>query len=110
MAELLLELFSEEIPARMQTRAAEDLARLLGDGLKDAGLKFDTVQSFATPRRLAVVVDGLPARSSDVSEEKRGPRVGAPEAAVQGFLNRLASNPSTRPRYAPTRRATSTWR
>jgi glycyl-tRNA synthetase beta chain len=86
MAELLLELFSEEIPARMQTRAAEDLARLVGDGLKSAGLKFDTVQSFATPRRLTVVVDGLPARSPDVSEEKKGPRVGAPEAAVQGFL------------------------
>ena len=59
MAELLLELFSEEIPARMQMRAAEDLARLLGDGLKDAGLSFDTVRSFATPRRLTVVVDGL---------------------------------------------------
>jgi glycyl-tRNA synthetase beta chain len=86
MAELLLELFSEEIPARMQTRAAEDLARLLGDGLKGAGLSFDTVQSFATPRRLTAVVDGLPARSLDVSEEKKGPRVGAPEAAVQGFL------------------------
>ena len=86
MAELLLELFSEEIPARMQTRAAEDLERLIGDKLKDAGLTFDTVRSFATPRRLAAVVDGLPARSPDVSEEKKGPRVGAPEAAVQGFL------------------------
>ncbi|HKA64218.1 MAG TPA: glycine--tRNA ligase subunit beta [Methyloceanibacter sp.] len=86
MAELLLELFSEEIPARMQMRAAEDLARLLGDGLKGAGLSFDTVQSFATPRRLTVVVDGLPARSPDVSEKKKGPRVGAPDAAVQGFL------------------------
>jgi glycyl-tRNA synthetase beta chain len=86
MAELLLEVFSEEIPARMQTRAAEDLARLLGDGLKSAGLSFDTVESFATPRRLTGVVDGLPARSPDVSEEKKGPRVGAPEAAVQGFL------------------------
>ncbi|MGB8710864.1 MAG: glycine--tRNA ligase subunit beta [Methyloceanibacter sp.] len=86
MAELLLELFSEEIPARMQTRAAEDLERLIGDKLKDAGLTFDTVRSFATPRRLVAVVDGLPARSPDVSEEKKGPRVGAPEAAVQGFL------------------------
>ena len=86
MAELLLELFSEEIPARMQTRAAEDLERLIGDRLKDAGLTFDTARSFATPRRLAAVVDGLPARSPDVSEEKKGPRVGAPEAAVQGFL------------------------
>jgi glycyl-tRNA synthetase beta chain len=86
MAELLLELFSEEIPARMQARAAEDLARMLGDGLRGAGLSFDTVRSFATPRRLAVVVDGLPARSPDISEEKKGPRVGAPEAAIQGFL------------------------
>jgi len=86
MAELLLELFSEEIPARMQTRAAEDLARLLGDGLKDAGLEFDTIRSFATPRRVSVVVDGLPARSPDVRQEKKGPRVGSPDAAVQGFL------------------------
>jgi glycyl-tRNA synthetase beta chain len=86
MAELLLELYSEEIPARMQTRAAEDLARLLGDGLKGAGLEFDTIRSFATPRRLAVVVDGLPARSPDVSEEKKGPRVGALDDALQGFL------------------------
>lgn len=86
MAELLLELFSEEIPARMQPRAAEDLARLLGDGLKAAGLTFETIRSFATPRRLTVVVDGLPARSPDVREEKKGPRVGAPAAAIQGFL------------------------
>jgi glycyl-tRNA synthetase beta chain len=86
MAELLLELFSEEIPARMQTRASGDLARLLGDMLKEAGLSFDQVRSFATPRRLTVVVDGLPARSPDVSEEKKGPRVGAPDAAIQGFL------------------------
>jgi glycyl-tRNA synthetase beta chain len=86
MSELLLELFSEEIPARMQTRAAEELARFLGDALKEAGLDFETIRSFATPRRLAVVVDGLPKRSPDVSEEKKGPRVGAPDAAVQGFL------------------------
>ena len=86
MAELLLELFSEEIPARMQARASGDLARLLGDMLKEAGLSFDQVRSFATPRRLTVVVDGLPARSLDVSEEKKGPRVGAPDAAIQGFL------------------------
>ncbi len=86
MAELLLELFSEEIPARMQTRAKEDLARLLGDGLKGAGLEFNSVRSFATPRRLTVVIDGLPARSPDVHEERKGPRVAAPEAAIQGFL------------------------
>lgn len=86
MAELLLELFSEEIPARMQARAADDLARFLGDALTEAGLEFETVRSFVTPRRLTVVIDGLPKRSPDTSEEKRGPRVGAPEAAIQGFL------------------------
>ena len=86
MAELLLELFSEEIPARMQGRARADLARLLGDGLKGAGLEFNSVRSFATPRRLTVVIDGLPALSPDVHEERKGPRVAAPDAAIQGFL------------------------
>jgi glycyl-tRNA synthetase beta chain len=86
MAELLLELLSEEIPARMQTRAAEDLKRLISEGLKGAGLSFTEARAFATPRRLALVVDGIPAARADVSEEKRGPRVGAPDQAVQGFL------------------------
>jgi glycyl-tRNA synthetase beta chain len=86
MAEFLLELLSEEIPARMQTRAAEDLKRLIGDGLKAAGLSFAEARAFATPRRLALVVDGLPVERADVSEEKRGPRVGAPDQAIQGFL------------------------
>ncbi|MFO1159695.1 MAG: glycine--tRNA ligase subunit beta [Reyranellaceae bacterium] len=86
MAELLLELLSEEIPARMQTRAAEELQRLVGDGLKAAGLDFSAARAFATPRRLALVVDGLPATRADVSEERRGPRVGAPDQAIQGFL------------------------
>jgi len=86
MAELLLELLSEEIPARMQARAADDLKRLVGDGLKAAGLSFTGARTFATPRRLALVVEGLPAAREDVSEEKRGPRVGAPDQAVQGFL------------------------
>jgi glycyl-tRNA synthetase beta chain len=86
MAELLLELLSEEIPARMQTRAADDLKRLVSDGLKAAGLEFKNAHAFATPRRLALVVDGLPTARADVSEERRGPRVGAPEQAVQGFL------------------------
>ncbi len=86
MAELLLELLSEEIPARMQTRAAEDLKRLVCDGLKAAGLEFSDARAFATPRRLALVVDGLPTARADVREEKRGPRVGAPDQAVQGFL------------------------
>jgi glycyl-tRNA synthetase beta chain len=86
MAELLLELLSEEIPARMQTRAAEDFKRLVCDGLKAAGLSFTEARAFVTSRRLTLVVDGLPVARADVSEEKRGPRVGAPEQAVQGFL------------------------
>lgn len=86
MAELLLELFSEEIPARMQTRAREELARLLGDKLKAAGLEFSDIKTFVTPRRLTAVVDSLPKRSPDVSEEKKGPRVAAPEKAIAGFL------------------------
>jgi glycyl-tRNA synthetase beta chain len=86
MAELLLELLSEEIPARMQTRAAEDFRRLVCDGLKTAGISFRDAKAYATPRRLALAVDGIPATRADVSEEKRGPRVGAPDNAVQGFL------------------------
>jgi len=86
MAELLLELFSEEIPARMQTRAREDLARLLGEKLKTAGLDFGEIKTFATPRRLTAVVDGLPKRSPDISEERKGPRIDAPEQAINGFL------------------------
>src|SRR4029078_416020 len=86
MAELLLELFSEEIPARMQARAANELARFLGDAVRDAGLDFKTVRPSVTPRRLTVVIDALPKRSPDISEEKKGPRIGAPDAAIQGFL------------------------
>ncbi|WP_374377399.1 glycine--tRNA ligase subunit beta [Dongia sp.] len=86
MAELLLELFSEEIPARMQARAAEDLQRLVTDKLKTAGLAFTSAKSFVTPRRLALVVDGLPLAQPDVKEEKKGPRVGSPQQAVDGFL------------------------
>ena len=87
MAELLLELFSEEIPARMQGRAAGDLKRLVTDKLKAAGLDFGRAEAFVTPRRLTLVVDGLPDKQPDISEEKRGPRADAPEKAVQGFLN-----------------------
>jgi glycyl-tRNA synthetase beta chain len=86
MPELLLELFSEEIPARLQTRAADDLRRLMVDGLKARGLEVGEAKSFATPRRLALVIDDVPKKSPAVSEEKKGPRVGAPEQAVQGFL------------------------
>ena len=86
MSELLLELFSEEIPARMQLRAADDLKRLVGDGLKAHGLDGTAAHAFATPRRLVLVMEGLPAKSPGVSEERKGPRVGAPEQALQGFL------------------------
>jgi len=86
MAELLLELFSEEIPARMQARAREDLARLLGNALGEAGLEFNEIKTFATPRRLTTVVEGLPARSPDIREERKGPRIDAPDAAIKGFL------------------------
>jgi glycyl-tRNA synthetase beta chain len=86
MAELFLELLSEEIPARMQTRASEDFKRLVCDGLKAAGLVFSDAKAFATPRRLALVVHGIPKETTDQVEERRGPRVGAPEQAIQGFL------------------------
>jgi glycyl-tRNA synthetase beta chain len=86
MPELLLELLSEEIPARMQQRAADDLARLVTDGLKAAGLSCGQARAFATPRRLALVVADVPAMSPAIVEERKGPRVGAPDAAVQGFL------------------------
>lgn len=86
MSELLLELLSEEIPARMQARASDDLKRLIVDGLKARGLDVGEARSFATPRRLTLVIEGVPAKSPAISEEKKGPRVGAPEQAVQGFL------------------------
>ncbi len=86
MAELLLELFSEEIPARMQARAAEDLRRLVTEGLKAQGLAAGEARAYATPRRLALVVEGVPAKSPDVSEERKGPRVNAPEQAIAGFI------------------------
>jgi glycyl-tRNA synthetase beta chain len=86
MPDLLLELLSEEIPARMQASAAEDLKRLVTQALVDAGLVYEGAKAFVTPRRLALAVEGLPARQPDLHEEKRGPRVGAPEQAVAGFL------------------------
>lgn len=86
MPDLLLELFSEEIPARFQARAADDLQRLLTSALVDSGLTYEGARAFATPRRLALTVHGVTARSADVREERKGPRVGAPDQAVQGFL------------------------
>ncbi len=86
MPDLLLELFSEEIPARMQAKAAEDLKSLVTNGLVEAGLTYASAASFATPRRLCLVVDGLSANSPTTTEERKGPRVDAPEAAIEGFL------------------------
>jgi len=86
MTDLLLELFSEEIPARMQAKAADDLRRMVTDRLVAEGLVYEGAKAFATPRRLALTVHGIPARQSDLKEERRGPRVGGPDAAIQGFL------------------------
>src|SRR5438105_7280510 len=86
MPDLLLELFSEDIPARMQSGAAKELERLVVGALSDRGLLFESVKSFAGPRRLTLAVGGLSAKQPDVSEERKGPRVGAPEKAIQGFL------------------------
>lgn len=86
MAELLIELFMEEIPARMQVRAADDFYRLVTDKLAAAGITSTTATAYSTPRRLALVVDGLPTAQADVREEKKGPRVGSPEQALAGFL------------------------
>ena len=86
MSELLLELFSEEIPARMQKRASEDLQRLVTAALKEAGVESANARAYATPRRLTLVIDGLPDKTPDVKEERKGPKVGAPDQAIQGFL------------------------
>lgn len=86
MAQLLLELLSEEIPAGMQVRATQNLQKLLGEGFKKAGLEFTETKFFSTPRRMCVVFDGLPAKQPDVREERKGPKVGAPERAIEGFL------------------------
>ena len=86
MPDLLLELFSEEIPARMQAKAADDLRRMVTDKLVAEGLVYEGAKAFATPRRLTLTVHGIPARQSDLKEERRGPRVGGPDAAIAGFL------------------------
>ncbi|HMG81265.1 MAG TPA: glycine--tRNA ligase subunit beta [Xanthobacteraceae bacterium] len=86
MPDLLLELFSEEIPARMQARAAEDLRKSVTDRLVGAGLVYEGAKAFVTPRRLTLSVHGVPARQPDLHEEKKGPRVGAPDNAIAGFL------------------------
>ena len=86
MPDLLIELFSEEIPARMQSQAAGDLKRLMTIGLSDAGLRYSAATAYVTPRRLALIVNGLPEKSPSVIEERRGPRIDAPEQAIVGFL------------------------
>ncbi|MDB5440413.1 MAG: glycine--tRNA ligase subunit beta, partial [Caulobacteraceae bacterium] len=88
MPQLLIELFSEEIPARMQGQAARDLARIAGDRLKAAGLSPESLLTYAGPRRLTLVAEGLPAAQGDLSEELKGPRVGAPAQAMEGFLRK----------------------
>src|SRR5436190_431214 len=82
MPDLLLELFSEEIPARMQAKAADDLKKMVTDRLVDAGLVYEGARAFVTPRRLTLFVQGVPARQPDLKEERKGPRVGAPEGAI----------------------------
>ncbi len=86
MPDLLLEFFSEEIPARMQARAAEDLRKMVTDKLVAAGLTYEGAKAFATPRRLALTVQGVPVRQPDIKDERKGPKVGAPEQAIAGFL------------------------
>jgi len=86
MPDLLLEFLSEEIPARMQAKAADDLRKMVTDRLVAAGLSYEGAKAFATPRRLALSVHGVLARQPDIREEKKGPRVGAPENAIAGFL------------------------
>ncbi|MBZ9869702.1 glycine--tRNA ligase subunit beta [Mesorhizobium sp. BR1-1-9] len=88
MPDLLLELRSEEIPARMQRKAAGDLKKMLTDGLVEAGLTYEAAREYWTPRRLALDIRGLTARSKDISEEIKGPSTTAPEQAVQGFLRK----------------------
>jgi glycyl-tRNA synthetase beta chain len=88
MPDLLLELFSEEIPARMQAGAARDLERLTVGALSDRGLLFEGIKAFAGPRRLTLAVSGLPAKQADVREKMKGPKVDAPQAAIDGFLKK----------------------
>ena len=88
VTDFLLELRSEEIPARMQVKAKEDLARLFNDALAKAGLSAASVETFATPRRLALIATGLPLATEAVSEETKGPKVGAPPQAMEGFLRK----------------------
>ena len=88
MPDLLLELRSEEIPARMQRKAAGDLKKMVADGLVEAGLTYEAAREYWTPRRLTLDIRGVTARSKDVSEEIRGPSTKAPPQAIEGFLRK----------------------
>jgi len=111
MPDLLLELFSEEIPARMQARAAEGLKKLVTDRLVEAKLPYEGAKAFATPRRLALAVQGVPARQPDLKEEKKGPRSVRQRAPSGDFSRRPGSPRSRRPRSRRMPgRATSMWR
>src|SRR5262245_55280852 len=99
--DFLLELFSEEIPARMQARAAEDLRKLVTEALVGAGLLYEGAKAFVTPRRLALAVKGVPVRQPDVKEEKKGPRVGAPAGAIEGFLRAAGLNSISEAKVQP---------
>jgi len=101
MPDLLLELFSEEIPARMQARAAEDLRKAVTDRLVAQGLVYEGAKAFVTPRRLALAVHGVPVRQPDLREEKKGPRVGAPEAAIAGFVKTAGLKSITEAKVQP---------
>jgi glycyl-tRNA synthetase beta chain len=101
MPDLLLELLSEEIPARMQARAAEDLRKAVTDRLVEAGLLYEGAKAFVTPQRLALAVQGVPVRQPDRREEKKGPRVGAPEQAVAGFLKAAGLKSLTEAKVQP---------
>lgn len=103
MSEFLLEIFSEEIPARMQVQAAEDIKNIIAKGMKENNLSFDEIKAHSTPRRIIIVVDGLPKKQEDMTIEKRGPRTDAPEKAVEGFLraNGLSSTDACEKREMP---------
>ena len=102
MPDLLLELFSEEIPARMQAKAADDLRRMVTDKLVAEGLVYEGAKAFVTPRRLTLTVHGIPARQSDLKEERKGPRVGGPDRARPWPPQALPRNPrSGAPRSLP---------
>src|SRR5215213_6093079 len=88
MPDFLLELLSEEIPARMPAKAQQDLARLFSEQISSAGLAAEAIETYATPRRLALIARGLPAETQGVREETKGPRASAPPQALEGFLRK----------------------